>query len=127
MGAAVSDSLFALQKSPGSEWQLLAEIDLPVGSYGAERVVTWLVETLRPLGLHASFLKKIIDCAQQAAQRDLALAPNTETIHLLIYAPASRPSSEQSWGFFRIEKREQRDESAAPFGHAVAFYLYLEG
>jgi hypothetical protein len=89
----------------------------------------WLVETLRPLNLKASFLDKILTSAQLSAENTLQspAANRLKHIHLLLFTSAILPSEGQTWGFFRIEKIDHLVEENQLPDHAIEFYLYLEG
>ena len=114
--------------TPGPGWQILGELELKFENGTEQRIQLWLVEVLRPLGLHRDFLGRIQRSAQDAAGRVL----QTETarklghIHLVIYVPEVHSAKEKTWGFFEIEKIEGRAEDPAMAAHAIEFYLYRE-
>jgi len=112
---------------PGADWQILGELELPVGSSNADDAIkARLMEILNPLNLHADFLNKILKSAQDAAARVMQNGMELEHIHLLVFAPKDRSSKRQTWGFFRIEKIEGAADVDSP-NHAIEFYLYVEG
>ena len=114
---------------PGTGWQLLDELELPVGSSMDEPIDinVWLTEILSPLELHIDFFKRVLSSAQEAIARAMHIVPMTELtyIHLLIFVPAERTSNRQMWGFFRIEKIGDSSEPGTPSNHSIELYLYL--
>lgn len=115
---------------PGADWQLLDELELPVGSYMDEKINIniWLTEILRPLNLHTDFLNRVLSSAKDAITHVRQVVALTEfvDIHLLIFAPADFTSDRQIWGFFRIEKVGSSIGDGNPSNHSIEFYLYLE-
>jgi hypothetical protein len=113
----------------GSRWQILGELELKFETATEEKIQPWLVEVLRPLGLHQDFLSRIQRSARVAAGRVL----QTETalklghVHLVIYVPKLHGANEKTWGYFEIEKTEGPAEDRAMVAHAIEFYLYREG
>lgn len=105
---------------PASDWQLLGELKLALGSRADGAISAWLTELFKPLQLHPDFLNRILKSAQDATARLLQAGLPLEHIHLMIFVPQDRAAAGQSWGFFRIEKTQDPD-------HAVEFYLYPEG
>ena len=89
----------------------------------------WLKEALHPLNLHAGFLNKILNSAQQTAARILRANGEIklEHIHLLILAPLNRASKKQTWGFFSVERLEDTKEGDEANDHTIEIYLYVEG
>lgn len=112
-----------------TDWQMLGEFELPVGSQPDGALHTWLTELLAPLSLHGDFLNKVLRSAQESTTR--ALQPNNEMtsrhVHLAIFAPHQHTARGRTWGFFRIEKLDGPDQPKEHPDHAVEVYLYLEG
>ena len=114
---------------PGTDWQLLDELELSVGSSIDDKIDinVWLMEILSPLELHIDFFKRVLNSAQDAIARAMHILPKTEPtyIHLLIFVPAERTSNRQMWGFFRIEKIGDSSVAGNPSNHSIELYLYL--
>jgi hypothetical protein len=110
----------------GTDWQVLGELELPIGSDDA--IESWLVETLSPLTLHTDFLNKVLKSAQEVAARAMQADAlmQFKHVHLLVFAPPDYASNRHNWGFFRIEKVENASHQDDP-NHVIEFYLYLEG
>ena len=115
--------------NPSAGWQILGELELPVGTSMEEALYAWLTEILHPLNLQAELLNKIIASAQDAVARAIhaEIIHKFEHIHLTVFAPSERAGKEQAWGFFRLEKIEDAKDEQAGGDHAVGFYLYGEG
>lgn len=113
--------------NPG--WQVLGELELPVGASVEETLKAWLTELLHPLNLQSELLDKIILSAQDAATRaaQTGILRKFEHVHLTIFVPLQRDVKEQTWGFFRLEKVEDAKDEEVGSDHAVEFYLYGEG
>ena len=115
--------------SKDTDWQVLGEIQLPVGSPVDAALATGLTEILAPLDLQADFVRKVLHSAQEAAAR-ASPAGTTELmanhIHLMFFVPRERPSERRTWGFFRIEKIERATTRGKFPDHAIEFYLYLD-
>ena len=111
------------------DWQLLGKHTITRQSLSETPINIWLVETLRPLNLKASFLDKILTSAQLSAENTLQSPSATrfEHIHLLIFTSAMLSFDGETWGFFRIEKIDGLVEENQSPDHAIEFYLYLEG
>lgn len=115
--------------SPGGDWQLLAELELPVGSSAEDAINAWLVEVLGSLDLQSHFLSQVLRSAQEAARRAMSSerAAEFRHIHFLVHTPTQPVSDGQTWGFFQIEKTGDPRNGGNPHDHAIEFYLYLEG
>ena len=117
-------------RSPsGADWQVLGELELPIGSEGASVINTWLKEKLGPLKLQADFMNRILKSAQDAVQRFMESKGDRADIgriHILVFTPLSHKLDEKTWGFFRIEKLESVREAENPPDHYIEFHLYFE-
>jgi hypothetical protein len=114
---------------PGAGWQILGDLELPVGASVDEALHAWLPEILHPLDLQAELLDKIIASAQDAAARAVRaeIMPRFVHIHLTVFIPSEREEKKQAWGFFRLEKIEDMKGEQTDGDHAIEFYLYGEG
>jgi hypothetical protein len=110
-------------------WQLLGELQLPVGSNNDDTIHTWLTEILGPLQLQITLLHQVLQSAKETAARVVHFETATKFahVHFLVFAPVNYTSKGQTWGFFRIEKVEFAKSFKDLPDHAVEFYLYLEG
>jgi hypothetical protein len=119
----------AISYGSGTDWQIVGELELPLGVDAHSRINAWLLDVLTPLHLHIDFLTKVLKSAEDATERSI----QTETVmtyrhtHLLIYVPANRPLNAQTWGFFRIEKAATSAENELSPAHSIEFYLFHEG
>ena len=115
--------------SKDTDWQVLGELELPVGSPVDAAIATGLTEILAPLELQADFVRKVLHSAQEAAAR-ASLAgiaePIAHHIHLILFVSREQPFKPQTWGFFRIEKIERATTDSRFPDHAIEFYLYLD-
>lgn len=115
--------------SPSPDWQLLGELELPVGVSTDDAVHTWLMELLDPLPLSTDFLNRVMKSAQDSAVR--AMHPNIVKefghIHLSVFVPHGHAAQGKTWGYFHIERIEDREEGIVSHDHAIDFYLYMEG
>jgi hypothetical protein len=115
---------------PDAGWQILGELELPVGVHVEEALQVWLTEIANSLNLQADLLTKIIRSAQDAALRAIhsMAALQFEHIHLLVLIPSDPARAERNWSFFRVEKIEDTDTGdPGTFDHAIELYLYGEG
>lgn len=116
-------------RETGPGWQLLGNLELPVGEEAADLVRLQLTRMLEPLHLHADFLEKILKSAQDSADR--GREPNAGLafghIHVSVFITKDRVPECTTWGYFRIEKIDSADSYKEHPDHAVEFYLYLEG
>jgi len=89
----------------------------------------WLKDTLNSLHLHEDFLNRILDSAQKTAVRVLLANAKVklEHIHLLVFAPSNRTSQQQAWGFFSVERLEDKQAGNVGNEHTIEIYLYMEG
>lgn len=108
-------------------WQVLGELELIAGPDADRTVSKWLAVILGPLDLRADFLNKVLKSAQDASARAMQNGVRFEHLHLLVFAPSTRSSNGQTWGFFRIEKVESAVADRMNSNHTIEFYLYLDG
>lgn len=110
-------------------WQILGELELPVGVNAEHTLYAWLIEILHPLYLQTGLRNKIIVSAQDAIERAIQaeIVRKFHHIHVTIFVPSKRSTKEQAWSFFRLEKFEDTKDGPVGGGHAVVFYLYGEG
>lgn len=87
------------------------------------------MELLGSLNLSADFLNRVLKSAQDSATR--ALHPNIAMesghIHLSIFVPQERAAKGKTWGYFHMERIENRTDDIVSHNHAIDFYLYMEG
>ncbi len=114
---------------PGTDWQLLDELELSVGSSMDDKIdiTVWLTEILSPLELHIDFFHRVLSSAQDAIARAMRIVPVAEPtyIQFLIFVPQERASNRQMWGFFRIEKIGDPSVAGNPSNHSIELYIYL--
>ena len=115
--------------TPNAEWQLLGELNLSVEPDDKFAINTWLTELLNPLDLSTDFRNRVQESVQSSVMR--ILQPETALfaghIHLSVYAPYEHIPERKTWGFFHIERIENRADTANVNDHAINFYLYVEG
>lgn len=116
--------------SPNIGWQILGELELPVGASVEDALYAWLTEVIQPLNLQTELLNKILASAQDAVARAIQakIMHKFEHIHLLVFVPSEREAKAQAWSFFRLEKIEDvKKEGQSGGDHTIEFYLYREG
>ena len=121
--------ILSSRSTAGTDWQVLGELELPIGSESADVINTWMREKLDPLKLQADFINRILKSAQDAALHFIeSKDPGAEIghIHIRVLAPLSHKLEEKTWGFFRIEKLESVREAKNPPDHYIEFHLYFE-
>jgi len=111
--------------APG--WNMLGELELIAEPNTDHTVSKWLAVILDPLDLHPDLLNKVVKSAQAASARVLQIGMVLKHLHLLVFAPSTRSSNGQTWGFFRIEKVATAKADESSRDHTIEFYLYLEG
>lgn len=129
MAEKVKTTNSPLSKLPGTDWQILGELKLSVGSNVNGTIETWFTKSLEGLNLHADFLGKILKSVGEAAERAMRsdVAEGTfESIYILVFAPVGHPKS-QTWGFFSVERLEDTKEGTLANSHTIEIYLYMEG
>jgi hypothetical protein len=119
----------SLHQASDSGWQLLGELELSARASIDDAIRAWLVELLAPFNLSADFLNRVLKSAQVSAER--AMHPDAVStfghIHLSVFAPREHASKGKTWGYFHIEKIENREKDVLSHDHAIDFYLYTEG
>ena len=117
------------KNTPGTEWQLLGELNLSVNSASDFAINPWLTELLSPLDLSTDFLNRVLESAQVSVTRILRpiAIPIPVRIHLSIFAPYKQIPERKTWGFFHIERIENQGEAVDARNHAIDYYLYVEG
>ena len=116
-------------KSSRTDWQVLGELELPIGADCAGVIDTWMREKLKPVNLQADITNRIVKSAQDAARRfkeSKGVEAEIGYIHILVFAPLSHKLKEKTWGFFRIEKLESVRKAKNPPDHYIEFHLYFE-
>src|SRR6185503_101176 len=114
-----------MQNKDKTDWQILGQLRLPVGSNADDPIRIWLMEILAPINLPVNFLDKILKSAQDSARRAMQAESlmKFEHIHLIIFVPSGHVSKRRTWGFFRIEKIENVTADYRLPDHAIEFYL----
>ena len=114
---------------PHTDWQMLGELKLHIGSSTDNEIHAWLSEALDTLKLNAHLMNQILQSAQDAARRAMRSerAAEFRHLHFLVHTPKRPASNGQTWGFFQIEKMGDSTEGGNSHDHAIEFYLYLEG
>lgn len=121
--------LLSSQRPSGTNWQVLGELELPIGSQFAGVIDKWMREKLSPLKLQAGITNRIVKSAQDAAARfaeSKGAGAEIGQLHIRVLAPLSHKLDEKTWGFFRIEKLESVREAKNPPDHYIEFHLYFE-
>ncbi|MGD8402379.1 MAG: hypothetical protein PVJ21_01875 [Anaerolineales bacterium] len=110
-------------------WQLLGELDLSVRPEDEFTINTWLTDLLKPLDLSTDFMNRVVTSVQDSVSRIMQPSGTISLghIHLSFYAPNERIRERNTWGFFHIERIENRADSVNTNDHAINFYLYVEG
>ena len=122
--------IFSPHRPSGTDWQVLGELELPIGSECAGVIDIWMREKLRPVKLQTDITNRIVKSAQDAVghfTESKGAGAEIGHIHILIFAPISHKLDEKTWGFFRIEKLESVREAKNPPDHYIEFHLYFEG
>ena len=114
--------------SHNSNWELLGEIELPFNGSQYEAIHEWLSQTLEPLKLHEDLIRRVETSLQEANRRamDMHTGKKMQNIHLRIHVPLERTSKGKTWGFFRVEKIEEKSTNGQMPDHATELFLYLE-
>ena len=112
-----------------TDWQMLGELELPVGSDIQNIINSRLAEILAPLKLQPDFLSRMLRSLQEASRRAITstgAVPKFGHIHMLVFALQHPEFKEKTWGFFRIERLERTTESQNLPNHTIELYLYTE-
>ena len=113
---------------PHTDWQVLGELELPVGSSSEDAIYDWLMNVLNPLALQAHFLNQILQSARDAAGRAMRSerAAEFRHVHFSVHAPRQPASNGKTWGFFQIEKMRNNPDGENLYDQAIQYYLYIE-
>ena len=116
----------SLKKHAEYGWQILGEIELSIGVASGDTINKWLTFILDLLELHADFVNRILQSAQDSVLRaqHAESVVSSEHIHMTIIVPEDYELNNQNWGFFRIEKIGNEQASS---DHTIELYLYQEG
>lgn len=119
----------SLPPPPGTAWHRLGELELPAGAAAQAAIQTWIAPVLGTLNLTPDFLDRVVRSAQESAMRYLHSEAGLTSghIHLSIHAPREGRAKGKTWGFFHIERIENRAERMDGHDHAIDIYLYVEG
>jgi len=114
---------------PRTDWQILGELQLRVGSNPNGIINQWLTKVLGPFSLPDDLVNKILRSMEDAAVR--ILSPDIaerkfEYLDIVVLAPAGLASKGQTWGFFRVERTSADTKIENANGHCVEYYLYLD-
>lgn len=112
-----------------TDWQTLGDLEIRSDSDIEGLISVWLDKILRPLGLHADLLDRILRSACEATTRALQLKDSGMSfrhVHLFAFSSYNGETKRQTWGFFRLEKLDAAAEADSP-QHSIELYLYLEG
>jgi hypothetical protein len=112
-----------------TDWQVSGELQLAVGSNPDGAIRQWLMKILEPFQLPEQYVSKILKSIEDAASRVLStdtVEAQFEHLNIVILTPAGQPSDRQTWGFFRLERMESKDNSADSKSHHIEYYLYPE-
>jgi hypothetical protein len=117
-----------VSRMPGSNWLLLGELELPIGTDLEEAISTRLMELLLPLTLHPDFMHRLLISAQNSAAHILQSESDipADHIHLVVHIPVDHKAKPGTWGFFHVEKTGHGVEETSAIIHSIAFYLYKE-
>ena len=108
------------------DWQPLGKLDLPVNSDLEKILEVRLAELLAPLTLQTDFLNRLMKSCQAATGRVVGSIDKVNRIghiHIHIFVPQKPKVKGKTWGFFRIERLEDRAELP---DHTIELYLYME-
>ena len=114
---------------PGTDWHLLGELELPAGAAADSAIQSWIAPVLNMLNLSPDFLDRVVKSAQESAMRYLHPDAGLTSghIHLSVHAPREHLAKGKTWGYFHVERIENRAEMMDSQDHAIDFYLYVEG
>jgi hypothetical protein len=116
---------------PSESWRNLGILELSASSDTDSAINAWMTELLSPLSLSTDFLSRVMESVKGTVSRvlDPSAVSITEhgKVHLSIFAPPEFILDRKAWGFFHIERIENRGEVDDISDHAIDFYLYVEG
>jgi len=115
-----------IRPDSNQDWQILGELELTVGLASDPVVRKWFPVILGFLSLPTDFNNKVLKSVQATISRAMRVecVMKSEHIHVIILVPEKLEWSNQSWGFFRIERIGE--DKTAP-DHTIEFFLYQEG
>lgn len=118
----------SLPPVPDTDWHRLGELELPAGASADSAIRNWIAPILNTLNLSPDFLDRVVKSAQESVMRylDPDAGLTNGHIHLSIHAPREHLTKGKTWGFFHIERIENRVEELDDRGHAIDYYLYVE-
>jgi hypothetical protein len=113
---------------PNANWELFAELELPLNADQEGIVHEWLDRVLKPLKLYEDICHRVEISLQEAATRALGAYSEKEHRHILlkIFIPAERRLKGNNWSFFRVEKIQDQTQDGQVPDHSIELYLYLE-
>jgi hypothetical protein len=114
--------------APNANWELYAELELPLSADQNETIHEWLYRSLKPLKLYESLCHRVEMSLQEAATRVLNAQSEKKHphIHIKIYRPAEGHLNGNNWSFFRVERIQEPAQDGQVPDHAIELYLYLE-
>lgn len=109
-------------------WQVLGQLEITIGPEPEPELSTWLESIFGELNLRADFQNKVLRSAHEGVSKAIQAGRvrRLEHLHLFIFVPASGALNNHNWGFYRIEKVENKAGNAKP-DHSIEFYLYQDG
>jgi len=112
-----------------TDWQILGELELPVGLSVDDKIHTWLTEILSPLNLSTEFFERFLKSAQASASHAMGAKGSVQLgqVHISILMLQVHSLVGKSWGFFQIERIDNKADDVDAHEHAIDFYLYVEG
>ena len=115
--------------APTPGWELLGNLELPVGTAATETICSWLTNILAPFNLSKDFFARVLHSVLESAAREFPRqdSPLYDHIHLTIFTPYEQTASQKTWGFFHTERTEGQTGSDISPIHRINFYLYVEG
>jgi hypothetical protein len=114
---------------PRTNWQILGQLKLGVGSNPDGTIKAWLMNVLGDFSLPGDLVNRLLASMEHATAR--VLSPDSidgqfEYLELAVLALAGQASKGHTWGFFRVERTSTDSQSESAKGHRVEYYLYLD-
>jgi hypothetical protein len=115
-------------QTPNTNWELFAELELPLSGNQNETIHEWLDRILKPLKLYDDICHRVEISLYEGATRTVNAQSEKkhQQIHVKIYLPTQRQLKGNNWSFFRVEKIEDQVQDGQVPDHAIELYLYLE-